>query len=242
MGSDWIDSLLTESLQILKRDLSSGSAQPTSPEKMENRCTQLLKAFAISADPRFFEGFYSLTSPLFNWFTQKQLADCSKIDSNHLTQRIYGVLCEYALCPTCDVPSENLFSWCFCLINNLIDFQKKQDRSEDGGDAPIASDNYSLYPSSTEAWMRSKHLEEPERVFEHLAETWITDDANLSTIEKEVLIYYYRENLDLQILADRIGLSRDRAERLLSISRLKMLRILEEKEAGDLALEQEKQS
>ncbi|MBU0755622.1 MAG: hypothetical protein KJ645_10820 [Planctomycetes bacterium] len=235
MSTDWIAQLLRESRGVVeeKHRFVSGDTQWNLP--LEKQCVILLSAFEETGEVRFFQGVYTLTQPLFTWFAEKQAKEAGiKGEVEELTNRMYSVLCESIHFPGFVLPVDNLFDWCFALIENLVDEAKRRVHTkEDNASNGLAS----LCPSTTEAYMRSSRLEEPDRIEEHLTGAWYGHGAELSPLEREAITLYHKEGMNLKELANKMDLSPERAESLLSISRLKLLQALHQKEVGHLAMD-----
>jgi hypothetical protein len=244
-SGEWLDTLLAEAKIILEKSVMP-SEEPSLHKvtSAEHECSQLMAAFSQSADTRFFEGVYRMTYPLCKWFAEKRLQQAGiDQDAESLISRMYGILCERLLNPGTSPLSDNPFGWCFSLLDNLIDAEVLYSTTEEGVNKSAWSRDV-LCPSTAESWMRKRRLSEVERVQEHVIEAFITDEGELDSHEREVLILYYNKEMNVEAIAEKIGIAVERTREVLEMSRLKLLNAVYKKEAGYLwkDMDEEKQS
>lgn len=249
MNQDWMKQLISDAENVLAERSEPVVREGLERSRREDLCATLLKAFAKSCDMHFFEGFYSLSFPLFKWFANRQLnMRPGKKSVEKLLNSMYSVVCESALQPGSAVPYDNLFYWCYALIDNLLENDPGTGRAKclsDEGGAADGVDGFckdsefemtALCPSLVEAYGRVNRMPEDERVFEGIHEALITNDADLSEIELRALSLYDSRVSDqagmIAKIASEIGISEERAGKLLDTVRDKVMRCVFSRESG----------
>ena len=240
MREEWIEELLKDAQKILKEPVISINSDALENIRLEKICSYFLKAFKKTAEIRFFEGFYQVSATLFTWFARKCSINAGfGKDTVDVTTLFYSVLCEASLKPGVNVPSENLFGWCFCTIENIV--------TDKIITSPETSRNISKYeidrflPSSSEAWTRKTMLSESERIEECIIDIIFSGDADLTLLESKVLRLYYGERLSLDALATTLGMSKENAVALFHTCRKKVLLELYNRESDYLKAPDEKE-
>lgn len=232
MSEEWLDQLITDAQEILKKPVISHNINSIQGDTLEDRCSLLLQGFSQSAEIRFLEGVCRLTWPLFSWFVKRRSTELGlSFEDSRITDRAYGLLSEAALRPDMQVPTDYLFKWCFALMENLLEVERRQLSDNHPGDEDRSLQ--ALYPSNSEVWLRESHSSYAERIETKIIEVLLTGDANLSSIEKEVLTLYYRET-ELKSLAMKLNIKEDQARSHLKTGRIKVLKVLNQNEKGRL--------
>ena len=224
MSEEWLDQLIVDAQKTFKKPVISHNTDSLQGDTLEEKCSILLQGFSNSAEIRYLEGVYRLTQPLFSWFARKRSCDYGlKLEESRITDRLYGLLSEAALRPDTQVPTEYLFKWCFALIENIVDLERRQlaKSHHDGEDSTLDA----LYPTNSEVWSRDIQTNDQDHVEEKLIKVMLTGDAKLSPIEKDVLTRYY-EDMELKSIALKLNIEENQARKHLVNGRLKVLRVL----------------
>jgi len=233
MYPDGLSSLLQDAKTILEKDVIHPDLASLPPAKVfESRCTLLLDAFQKSAELRFFEAVYILMYPLFLWFAQKRIIETGmNILAQSLVERLMANLCEHALKPGTLFRSDNLLAWCYCHMENLVQFERAGTRDKETDRIIGISENSCTFsPSEMEIWIWLNNLSEMDRVELKIAESIISNEADLLPRERQALLLYYKNGFSINQTATGMGLNLDDTRHLLASSRSKVLDLLSIKE------------
>ena len=240
MREAWIEDLIEEARKILLKPVICKDSDALGTRTLEETCSILMHAFSKSADIRFFDGICRLTWPLFNWFARRCIKKAGRNeDAESVTSSLYGLLCEGLQRPDPDVPFDQPFRWCYCTIENLV----RSDNSSgcENTDEQYASDYERFSPSSSELWTREKGLTEAEQIEEGILEILISGDADLNSLERNVLSLYYKQNLSMKSLASNTGMTEKQARDIFHLSRMKVLTELLKRKGSQLGNAQDEE-
>ncbi|MBU0756007.1 MAG: sigma-70 family RNA polymerase sigma factor, partial [Planctomycetes bacterium] len=209
------------SLSIYRKRLTLLGRWEGFPSTLPILCQELYYRYCMEYTEEAFERFYHSTMPVFFSYAVERCQEGeNRTDPLEIVIRLYGVLVSHAMNRR-RVPFRALFSWCFGVINNLIQeeqrFRKKLPSGSEGlercesGEDPL------------EAMISAEEIEKRDQSFRELLGFIEQPNRLLTKRERSVMEMFYCRDLPLKEISRKLSIKRDHVGVILFRARRRLI-------------------
>lgn len=208
-----------------------GTTAPTDKTKeiadlgLEEVARRLLEGFQKTADCRFFNLFYHLTQETFYAYSFSHTHKFSiSVDPEEVLNRLYILLFEKLLSPSCNIPLDYLFPWCYKAALNLAREEARayMQATRLAAKASLPPDA----PSPVEALLAKEEEQLEKQKIGQVVDLLFSKQVGISRRDRKIMRMYYLEGRPVHEISTKMKLARSHIGVILMRSRRRIARRL----------------